>query len=466
MLPVAPPVDGQEWLTSPPLPWENLRGRVVIVVFWSFGCEASLLRMRQMQDLESGAGPGVVLVGVHTPRFPFEESVEEVRAAMAQHGIDAYCVHDPAYTTWNRYNPGGWPATVVIDGKGKALGAMDGTDGLDTVMQSVGLGLQQAHNMFEIGHEPPALPPITPMAIPALDLAFPESVTVRASGELVVADSAHNRLLLFELDERVQTATATAEIDGFDHPSAVVADDGGGIYVAEQRSGAISFLDLVARHRRLLADDFVRPTGLAIDIDGSLVVADGGRDKLYRMIKHNTEAVTTGLIAGSGNSGSADGDAAVADLAQPAGIARTEAGLVFCDTASSNVRLLTDRGRVATITGNGFFEWGLVDGPAHKAMLQRPTALTVLDDGSIVIVDTGNSRLRRLAKRRIRTLGLAGLNRPAGICRLDSGHVLVADTGNHRIVVVDPDLHNAWPLELSGVLPPRTPEELAAAQGA
>ncbi|MEM9134192.1 MAG: thioredoxin-like domain-containing protein [Actinomycetota bacterium] len=452
-------------MTSPPLPWENLRGRVVIVVFWSFGCEASLLRMRQMQDLEAGAGPGVVVLGVHTPRFPYEENVEEVRAAMAQHRITTYCVHDPGYTTWNRYNPGGWPATVVIDGRGRVLGSLDGTDGLDTLMQSVGLGLQQAQNMYEIGEEPPALPTISPFAPPPFDLAFPEAVTVRAGGELVVADSAHNRLLLFELDDAVRTATATAEIDGFDHPSAVVADDGEGIYVAEQRAGAISYLDLGARQRRLLADDFVRPTGLTIDIDGSLVVADGGRDKLYRVIKHNAETVTTGLIAGSGNSGSADGDAAVADLAQPTGIARTEAGLVFCDAASSNLRLLTDRGRVATITGNGFFEWGLVDGPAHKAMLQRPSALTVLDDGSIVIVDTGNSRLRRLANRRIRTLGLAGLNRPAGSCLLPSGHILVADTGNHRIVVVEPDLHNAWTLELAGVLPPRTPEELAAAQG-
>lgn len=463
MLPVAPPIAGQDWLTSPPLPWENLRGRVVIVVFWSFGCEASLLRMRQMDVLEQEAGPGVVVLGVHTPRFPYEESVEEVRAAMAQHRISTYCVHDPGYITWNRYNPGGWPATVVVDGKGKVLGALDGTE-IEPLAQSVGLGLHQVHNMYEVGQEPPALPPITPITVPAVDLAFPESLTVRSTGELVVADSAHDRLLLFDLDEGVRSATAVAEIDGFDHPSAVVADDAEGIYVAEQRSGAISFLDLGARQRRLLADHFVRPTGLTIDIDGSLVVADGGSDKLYRIVKHNAETVTTGLIAGSGNSGSSDGDAAVADLAQPTGVARTEAGLVFCDAASSNLRLLTDRGRVATITGNGFFEWGLVDGPAHKAMLQRPSALTVLDDGSIVIVDSGNSRLRRLANRRIRTLGLAGLNRPAGICQLPSGHLLVADTGNHRIVVVEPDLHNAWPLELSGVLPPRTPEELAAAQ--
>ena len=91
-----------------------------------------------------------------------------------------------------------------------------------------------------------------------------------------------------------------------------------------------------------------------------------------------------GLIAGSGVTGSHDGSAADAHLAQPTGLARTEVGLVFCDAAASNIRLLTDSGKVATITGNGFFDWGLVDGPAHKAKLQRPSDLTVLDDGSTV----------------------------------------------------------------------------------
>jgi hypothetical protein len=167
------------------------------------------------------------------------------------------------------------------------------------------------------------------------------------------------------------------------------------------------------------------------------------------------------VIAGSGLTGCRDGEGAEAELAQPTGLARTEVGLVYCDAASSNIRLLTDAGRVTTITGNGFFEFGLVDGPAHKAMLQRPSDLAVLDDGSIIVVDTGNNRLRRLANRRIRTLGLAGLNRPASVCGLPGGRLLIADTGNNRLVVVDTDLQTAWPLALRGVLPPRDLTELA-----
>ena len=434
-----------------------------MVVFWSFGCEASLLRMRQLQQLTTSAGPSVVVIGVHTPRFPYEEHLDEVRAAVAQHEIAVHVVHDPTYTTWNRYNPEGWPATVVVDPRGRVVGAQNGTGDLETIARSVALARRTAEALAVPGERLPFVPEALPIDLPTSDLAFPRSLTVRPNGELVVADSAHHRLLLFELDGAARVATAVAEIDGFRRPNTVVTDGGEGLYVSEQDTGAISHLDLEARRRRLMTDDLVSPTGMTIDMDGSLVVTDAGADKIYRIVNHNELTLTMGLIAGSGLTGASDGPAAEAELAQPAGIARTEVGLVFCDTAASNVRLLTDAGRVATITGNGLFDWGLVDGPAPRAMFQRPTDLVVMDDGSIVIVDTGNNRLRRLANRRVRTMGLSGLNRPSGLCRLPGGRLAVADTGNHRIVVLDSDLQSAWPLTLEGVLPARTPEEVAAA---
>ena len=109
---------------------------------------------------------------------------------------------------------------------------------------------------------------------------------------------------------------------------------------------------------------------------------------------------------------------------------------------------------MATITGSGLFTWGLTDGPAHKARLQRPSDLAVLADGSIAVADTGNHRIRRLANRRLRTLGPVGFDRPSGICALPTGQLVVADTGNHRLVVVDADFQTSWTLELEGVLPP------------
>lgn len=436
---------------------------MVVVVFWSYGCEASLLRVRQVEALVDSTGGAAVAIGVHTPRFPYEEQVADVRSALAEHRISIPVVHDPDYVSWNRYNPEGWPATVVIDARGRVLGSQSGTDDINMIVNSVALGLKTANALTRKLDDLGPVPAARPLPIPTTDLAFPASVTLRSNGDLVVADTANDRLLIFELSADLKEATAAAEIDGFDRPNCVIADPfTDGIYVAERAIGAVSFLDLVNKRRQLLTDDLIAPTGLAIDNDGSLVVTDGGAEKIYRIINNGPHAVTMGLIAGSGSTGGNDGPAGEADLAQPSGIARTEVGLVFCDAASSNIRLLTDSGKVATITGNGFFEFGLVDGPAHKAMLQRPSDLTVLEDGSIIIVDSGNHRLRRLANRRIRTLGLAGLDRPTGVCLLSSGQLIVADTGNHQLVAVDADLQTAWAIRLNGVLPPPSLDELNA----
>jgi len=462
--PVAPPVDGQDWLNTRPIGLGSLRGNVVVVVFWSFGCEASLLRVRQVEEMVATSDVPLRAIAVHTPRFPYEESTDAVRDAVAQHHISLPVVNDPGYETWNAYNPQGWPATVVINARGRVLGAQEGTGDVEVLRECIALGLQtlagptDAVADAELGESGGARTPtskatVNRLPLPDGDLAFPTSVTTLGSGELVVADYANDRLIAFRLSSDLRRAAAVAEIGGFDRPYGVLADDGGGVYVTEPSSGSVSYLDLGAKSRRLLTDDLVAPTGLCADTDGSVVVADAGADHLYRLINEGPHAVTLGRIAGSGRTGSRDGGAADAELAQPTGVARTEVGLVFCDAAASNIRLLTDTGKIATITGNGFFDWGLVDGPAHKAMLQRPSALTVLDDGSIVIVDTGNNRLRRLTGRRIRTLGLAGLSRPAGICRTTGGRLIVADTGNNRLVVVDNDLQTAWPLRLDGVLP-------------
>lgn len=429
---------------------------MVIVLFWSFGCEASLVRVRQVQDLVAQGEGDVVGVAVHTPRFPYEEDLSRLRSAVAQHQISLAVVHDPDYVSWSRYHPQGWPATLVIDPKGRVLGTQWGLGDPDLLGEAVAT----AREDIPLGSDstgPGPVPAASPLTLPGGDLAFPTAVATRANGELVVADSAHNRLLIFELAANHRSAVAVAEVSGFDQPNAVATDGADGIYVAERFQGRISHLDLAQRRRRILTDHLVGPTGLALDDDGSLAVSDGGADKLYRIVDDGNPVVTMGCIAGTGRTGTTDGAAGEAELAQPAGLTRSEVGLVVCDSASNNLRLLTDRGNLTTITGNGFFDWGLIDGLAHKALLQRPSDVAMLSDGSVVIVDTGNNRLRRLAQRRIRTLGLSGLERPSSVCLLPSGYLVVADTGHNRLVVADPALHSAWPLALRGVVPPTDP---------
>ncbi len=460
---LAPGLDGDEWVTSAPVRLDGLRGRVVVLVFFSAGCEASLLRLREVRAVAGAARGPVTVIGVHSPRLPFERNGVQLRSVLAQYQVDMPVLHDPDLRTWNRYNPEGWPATFVIDARGKVLGAHHGIGDAGLLAETVALALG---SLPRDRSEIPAAPAAAPLPLPEGDLAFPTAVSTMTGGELVVADFGHRRLLIFELSADRRQATAAAEIDGLGHPQAVAVDDADAIYVVEPLEGTVSFLDLRSRTRQLLAADLVCPTSVTLDADGSVVVADSGADKLYRLINGGAHNIRMGCIAGSGLTGTADGPSGQADLAQPTGLGRTEAGLVFCDAASSNLRLLTDNGKVATITGSEMGRPGLQDGPAHKALLQRPSGLAALDDGSLVVADTGNNRLRRLAGRRLRTLGLSGLSRPMGVCALPDGHLAVADTGNNRIVIVDPDLQTAWPLTLQGVLPPRDLADTGVEPGA
>jgi len=469
MLPVAPPVEGREWLVPGPLSPAALDGRVVVVAFWSFGCEASLRAVERLQLLAEAWGDQVAVLAVHSPRFPYEDDPGRLRAAIARNRIELPVVHDPDYLTWNRYNPEGWPALAVVDRTGRVVGMVSGLDGFAVVAEVVAAELARPRRRAgsppsEDGGSGRARPrPVASAIPPSLrarpvghnleelrresTLWFPSALAVSPSGILAVADSGNDRLLVGGLDPDLRTLRPDVEITDIDNPTALAFGSDTVIYVVERGTGSVLQIDLERGTVDVVADEeFEAPTALLVDRDGSLVVADAGHDQLIRIIGCQGADVLMGPVAGSGLTGCRDGSADRAELAQPVALARTAAGIAFSDAASSNVRLLTDDGSVLTVTGNEFYDWGLVDGPAHRARLQRPGGLAAAEDGSLIIADTGNDRIRVLADRKIRTLGLAGLDQPTGLAVLPTGHLLIVDTGNHRLVMADPSGRTAWPL--------------------
>ncbi len=495
MAPKAPPIDGAAWISPEPghpfldpVPLDALDGSVTIVVFWSAGCEASLYRLRQLEELLIAGRPSdrsepslkdrldgaaVDLVAVHTPRFPHDEHLDTVHTAMDRHRIPFTVVHDPDYLTWNRYNPHGWPSTAVIDGRSRLTGIQAGTGDVAVVAEAVLLALTaRGDNGKGRASEPAAgagrrredverrrLPifdhrshradhDLGPMSVERRrQLHYPEGVVALPDGRMVVADTGNDRLLVGHLTEDLTGCVLDHPIELFEEPTGLVHAGDDRIVVVERAGHRLWLMDLATGQRDLVTDRLERPTGCSLDADGSLVVTDPAANQLFRI----TRAFTVGAIAGSGICGNRPGPAAEAELAQPVAGARSAAGLVFLDAATSNIRLLTDDGEIVDITDNGFYQWGLVDGAAHRARLQRPSDLCRLADDSILITDTGNNRLRLLHRRQVQTLGLTGLNRPTAICRLGSHHALVADTGNHRIVALEPRRRQAWPVSFQGM---------------
>ena len=120
---VAPSFVGIDtWLNSVPLTIADLRGKVVLVVFWTYGCYNCVNTLPHLTRLyDTYKDKGLVVVGIHTPEFPFERSTSNVQAALKRHGIRYPVAQDNEYATWNAYRNQYWPAQYIIDKSGKIV---------------------------------------------------------------------------------------------------------------------------------------------------------------------------------------------------------------------------------------------------------------------------------------------------------------------------------------------------------
>jgi thiol-disulfide isomerase/thioredoxin len=111
-----------KWFNSAPLDMANLRGKVVLVDFWTYGCVNCVNTLPHVTALyEKYKGRGLVVVGVHTPEFPFERSASNVQAALKRHGITYPVAQDNDSKTWNAYRNQYWPAQYIIDQHGSIV---------------------------------------------------------------------------------------------------------------------------------------------------------------------------------------------------------------------------------------------------------------------------------------------------------------------------------------------------------
>jgi thiol-disulfide isomerase/thioredoxin len=111
-----------KWFNSAPLKVADLRGKVVLVNFWTYGCVNCINALPHVVALnEKYKDRGLVVVGVHTPEFPFERSASNVQAALKRHGITYPVAQDNDSRTWNAWRNQYWPAQYIIDQNGKIV---------------------------------------------------------------------------------------------------------------------------------------------------------------------------------------------------------------------------------------------------------------------------------------------------------------------------------------------------------
>jgi thiol-disulfide isomerase/thioredoxin len=126
------------WFNTAPLNISDLRGKVVLVDFWTYGCYNCVNTLPHVTKLHAAfKDKGLVIVGVHTPEFPFERSAANVQAAIKRYGIEYPVAQDNASATWDAYHNQYWPAQYIIDQNGKIVFSHDGEGQYDEIERTI-----------------------------------------------------------------------------------------------------------------------------------------------------------------------------------------------------------------------------------------------------------------------------------------------------------------------------------------
>lgn len=416
----APELQGRSWLNTggKQLSLAELRGRIVVLDFWTFCCVNCLHVLDELRELEGKHRDTVVLVGVHSPKFAHEAEPQAVVDAVERYGVHHPVLDDPELATWKQYAVRAWPTLVVIDPEGYVV-AQHAGEGHAHAIATLVEELAAAHaakGTLRRG-EGPYVPPEPE----ATDLRFPGKALRLPGGSFLVSDTTRHALVELDADgETVLRRIGGGErglVDGpaeaarFSEPQGLAALPDGRVAVADTVNHALrAYAPLTGEVSTLAGTGAqwwqggatsgpAREVALSSPWDvawfqGKLWIAMAGVHQLWT---YDPTAGTVAVAAGTTNEGLVDGPAHEAWFAQPSGLAVSTDGerLWVADSETSAVRWVDAKRYVHTAVGTGLFDFGHRDGPAEQALLQHPLGVTALPDGSVAIADTYNHALRR-----------------------------------------------------------------------
>ena len=481
------PLRGRGWLNTggAELDLETLRGKIVLLDFWTFCCVNCLHVLDELRPLEEKWADELVVIGVHSPKFEFEKDPEALRANIERYEVSHPVIDDPELETWSAYGARAWPTLMVLDTHGRIAGNLSGEGhaaNLDRLVAEL-VAEGEADGSLRRGPAPTVLAERTEQT-----LRFPSKLAVLPDGRLVVSDAGQHRLVVFQADgATVDAIIGTGErghADG-DEDTARFAEPNGVLALPAEVAHEVGYDLLVADtagHRlrgvkigqdRLLrsrtttevttlagtgeqwmqgeplprGEGDARTYSLSTPWDltwshslNRAVIAMAGIHQLW------TYDPATGallVLAGTTQEGLVDGPAVTSWWAQPSGLDEMPDGrIVIADSESSGVRLLDPQTmQVSTLVGKGLFDFGHVDGPLDRARLQHPLGVTALPDGRIAIADTYNGAIRLLDEETGEVVTVAtDLKEPSDAIvgpPVDGiGQLIVVESGAHRITWV------------------------------
>jgi thiol-disulfide isomerase/thioredoxin len=467
----APSFDGGvSWINAGgPIDLKELRGKFVVVDFWTFCCINCMHILPELKRLEHAYPKNLVVVGVHSAKFEAEQDSDNIAEAVLRYEIEHPVVNDAHQAIWNRYDVKSWPTIVLIDPEGYVLYKRGGEFKAE---QFAGF-LNSAIPFYRkkgLLDETPLRFDLERYRTAQTPLRFPGKIVAdEKNNRLFISDSNHNRIVVARLDGTLLGTIgsgAAGMADGdfnstqFNRPQGM-ALDGDTLYVADTENHLLRKVDLKAERvvtvagtgrqaengwpgwnpaeepvvelpggRIAPAQRFVGPsrsTALSTpwDLwinDRNLYIAMAGTHQIWRM---PLDASEIGPYAGNSREDIVDGPRlprqpygqGFASFAQPSGLTSDGKWLYVADSEGSSIRAVpfNERVEVKTVLGTAefptgrLFTFGDVDGPQGKARLQHPLGVA-WHDGRIYIADTYNNKIKVLdpTARTVTTLAGSG----------------------------------------------------------
>lgn len=461
--PQAPAFDGATaWLNvDRPLDLAALRGRVVVVDFWTSGCINCIHTLATLKKIEARfASDPVVVIGVHSPKFDAEGESGRLASTLAAYDLHHPVAIDGQRAIWDRWDVNAWPTLFVLDAEGRAIWSDSGEPNPQELERVIASALADAGTKLAQG----PLPGLIAAKDAGTPLAYPGKVSALGDGRLAVTDTGHHRVVILRADGSVEHVIGTGlagKLDGAFDAASFSAPQGtsfdkGILYVADTENHVVRAANLATRTVTTLAGTGeigsmplgggrtpALATGLRSPWDvltrnGQVYVALAGSHQIGVIDLQKREVRR---FAGSGREALTDGASGSAAFAQPSGLATDGKSLFVADPESSALRQVDlATGTVKTLVGKGLFDFGDVDGDRTTARLQHALGVTYAK-GSLYVTDTYNSKLKRfdLATGVLGTV-LGGSDRvalfePGGIA-VDGSRLVIADTDHQRLVSV------------------------------
>lgn len=480
---------GKSWLnTDKPLSLAGLRGKIVLLDFWTYGCINCIHIIPDLKKLEAKYKNELVVIGVHSAKFTNEGETENIRKIILRYELEHPVVNDADFKIWEQYAVKAYPTLVLIDPAGYTTQQFIGEGHAAEIDEAIASTITDFRKKGLLNEQPLNLV-LEKAKVGDLPLAFPGKILADAkSNRLFISDSNHNRVVVTDLNGKlIETigSGSTALTDGnfqasaFNRPQGIVLD-GENLYVADTENHAIRKINLQAKTVETISGngkqaewrsaggdakqaELSSPWDLA-KVGSDLYIAMAGTHQIWKLdLAKNTVAPYAGTKA------EARVDGAVADsaFAQPSGIVSDGKNLFVADSESNIIRQIDlEKGAVTTLVGGDLYDFGDTDGTGDDVRLQHPLGVA-LYNGKVLIADTYNHKIKLLDAQKQTSETFLGTGKsgqidgakpafyePGGLS-IANGKLYVADTNNQAIRVVDLKTKTVSTLKISGLTAPK-----------